>query len=577
MFDTNTNKPIAALNLTSIKPQLSYFIDENRLILVTSKNTRIGGYRGRHDISTAVSFNVQTKDVYRLLEPGNGIYKGQTRLGSIVGLSSNGKFAYMPAYTSEATYSLMKAFIDKRRTPRVFKKGTSDTIDFFVENKDNLLARERYDNEDDLHRIESYIDDEWVTIFSENTPYKTRAFVGLTPDYKSLVMLAQNDAGRWAYYTMALSDGKISEALFNKSEKDVENVLTDVSRVVYGVQYSGFKPTYEFFDDNLTKMFDEMRQQSPHDSLHLIDHTPDWKKVVVKIEGSTSSGDYFIYDGKEFQYLTSARQKISPENVHQITEFRYETRDGVTIPTLITLPKVEKVNNLPAMILPHGGPESYDQIEFNWLAQYFASKGFIVVQPQFRGSTGFGAEHTLSGRGEWGRKMQNDLTDAVTVLKNKGYINPEQVCIAGISYGGYAALAGAVFTPDLYKCVISINGVSDVDAMMTTERRNYGSDHWVVSYWEDVIAKGSFNEDHLAQISPINHAKKIQAPVLLIHGTYDKVVPIDQSEEMEEALEDEDKDVTFVELPRGDHHLSTYKNRIAAMHAIDKFVDKDFN
>jgi dipeptidyl aminopeptidase/acylaminoacyl peptidase len=195
-----------------------------------------------------------------------------------------------------------------------------------------------------------------------------------------------------------------------------------------------------------------------------------------------------------------------------------------------------------------------------------------VIQPQFRGSKGFGSEHLLKGRGEWGRKMQDDLTDAVQDLTENGMIDKNRICIVGASYGGYAALAGATFTPDLYKCVVSINGVSNVEQMLETERSDYGSDHWVVSYWQDVISKGDVREDHLEQISPINYVSSVKAPILLIHGERDKTVPLEQSEDMYDELKDAHKNVTFIELDKGDHQLSQAKNRMRALKAIDKFI-----
>ena len=260
--------------------------------------------------------------------------------------------------------------------------------------------------------------------------------------------------------------------------------------------------------------------------------------------------------------------------VNPVLEYEYDTRDGYTIPTLLTVPRGKKLENLPAIMLPHGGPESYDDKSFSYMAQYFASQGYLVIQPQFRGSDGFGWEHMALGRGQWGQRMQDDLTDALSALVADGSVNKDKVCIVGASYGGYAALAGAVFTPELYKCVVSINGVADVDRMLRQEKRDHGSDHWVVSYWKKVIASGQVAKDHLAKISPINYVKNIQAPVLLIHGSRDQIVPFSQSEEFFDEMEDEGKAVSFVELEKGDHYMSTAENRLKAMQAIHEFVNK---
>lgn len=225
-------------------------------------------------------------------------------------------------------------------------------------------------------------------------------------------------------------------------------------------------------------------------------------------------------------------------------------------------------------MLPHGGPESYDEYGFNWLAQYFASRGFVVIQPQFRGSYGFGLQHLLAGRGQWGKKMQDDLTDGVNYFAPKGLIDAERVCIVGMSYGGYAALAGAAFTPDVYKCAVSINGVRDLESMIDNEKNQYGRNHWVVSYWQAVIDKEKLGDDFLELISPINYVDKIKMPILLIHGENDLIVSLEQSEEMYDELSGEDKIVTFIELEDEGHHLQSNESRLQTLKAIDTFIHK---
>ncbi|WNC69873.1 prolyl oligopeptidase family serine peptidase [Thalassotalea nanhaiensis] len=576
IIDLKTGAALAAVDVSTVKPDNVYFIDNERLIFVVSKNKRIRGYRGRHDISAAFAYNLNTKKIHQLLTQGYGIYSGQSQLGNIIGISSDKKYAYMPAWKNLGSYNLYKVNLDKPRKPRVYRKGTSDTIDFFLDENGEVLARERYNNENDLHRIEALIDGDWQEIFRQETPYRTKGFSGLTPDRKSLVMLSQDDEhGRWAYYTMSLSDGSISEPIFSHKDKDVEQVLTDIHRVVHGVRYSGFTPTYEFFDKKLNARMRGLKKALPNNTFNINDYTPDWSSMVFYMDGEMSSGDYVLYQNGSLGMLAAARPDIPVEAVHPVTEYSFQARDGLTIPTLITTPIGQPAKNLPAIMLPHGGPESYDKLGFDWMTQYFASQGYLVIQPQFRGSKGFGPEHQQKGRGEWGRKMQNDLTDAVNDLAAKGRIDKNRVCIVGSSYGGYAALSGATFTPNLYKCVISINGVSDVEQMLETEERDHGDDHWVVSYWQDVISKGDVKEDHLEKISPINYVKDVVTPILLIHGERDQIVPLSQSEDMFDELEDANKNVTFVELEEGDHHLSNAKNRMKALKAIDKFIKEN--
>jgi dipeptidyl aminopeptidase/acylaminoacyl peptidase len=573
VLNLNTGSIIRSIALDAVDPDNVYFIDDKRLILVASKNSKLSGFIGRYDVSVAYSFNLEDGKIHQLMTAGYGIYEGQSSLGGIVGISADHKYAYMPAWKKQSVYSLFRVNLTSRRKPIVHKKGTSDTIDYFVGNNGTLLARERYNNESNVHKLEAWKNEEWVTLFKEETEIKHVSFVGVTADRENLVMQRHNDKyGRWAYHTISLKNGAISEAIFSREDRDVENVLTDINRVVYGVRYSGFKPSYEFFDTKLNARIRGINAVLPDSALTINDYTPDWSSMILHRDGDGSSGEFIRYQKGSLDLLTFARPNIKPEHVNQVQEMTYKARDGLVIPTLLTLPKDKPIENLPAIMMPHGGPESYDKMGFDWLAQYFSSQGYLVIQPQFRGSKGFGTNHLLQGRGEWGRKMQDDLTDAVNFFVKEGKVDAKRVCIVGASYGGYAALAGAAFTPDIYKCVVSINGVADIPKMLNDDRRRYGRDHWVISYWNRVISNGKLDEDYLEKISPINAVKYIKAPTLLIHSEYDLVVPFKQSEDMFDEMEDADKKVTFVELEEGNHYLSNANNRAKALEAIDKFI-----
>lgn len=233
------------------------------------------------------------------------------------------------------------------------------------------------------------------------------------------------------------------------------------------------------------------------------------------------------------------------------------------------------MKNLPAVVIPHGGPASFDKIGFNYLAQAFAQQGYLVIQPQFRSSSGFGSEHLLAGYGEWGRKMQHDLTDAVTFFTKQGMIDKNRVCIVGSSYGGYAALAGGAFTPDLFKCVVSKNGIGNLKDFQNRISREQGTSSAAFAYWNDQI--GGFSdttEDIAAQRSPELSAAAFKAPVLLVYSEKDKIVPPRQSVTMYDALKSENKQVEILKLEGDDHHLSQGETRLQALRATIEFVNK---
>ncbi|MFW8591276.1 alpha/beta hydrolase family protein [Glaciecola sp. 2405UD65-10] len=575
VVDALTGELINGVDVAEVNPNELYFVAEDKLIMVVTQNKKIGGYDGRHEISFAFAFNVSTSSLFQMMAAkGEKLTPGQTRLGTVLGISHDKKYAFMPAYDTDGDYNLYRVRLDKRSSPRIHKRGTRDTIDFFVGANDELIARESYNNKSNKHSIQSYLSGKWVDVFEQTTDYITTGFVGIAADQKSLVMSKTGENGLRAYYSLSLIDGSISEPLFSNEQKTVESPITDINRVVHGAQYAGFKPTYEFFEPKLNARLRGLAKALPEFTSRIVDYTDDWENIIFYADGENNAGSYLMYKAGALSILAKTRPNIPVDGIANVKIHEYKARDGVLIPTLLTYPKNIEAKNLPAIMMPHGGPESYDKMHFDYLAQYFANRGYLVIQPQFRGSTGFGARHTLIGRGEWGRKMQDDLSDGVEHLASMGVIDPSKVCIVGASYGGYAALAGAVFTPDLYKCVIAINGVFDLPQMLRSERASYGRNHWVIAYWDDVMAGGKFDKDHLNAISPINHASKVKAPVLLVHSSYDKVVPWQQSDDMFDELEDAEKDVTFVKLEKGDHSLSSAETRLKAMQAIDTFMQK---
>jgi len=572
---TSNNKFVSAVDVSDVNPSTLFFVDEDKLVMVVSENRKIYGYIGRHTISYAFAFNVKTKQLFQMLSAKGGVLTaGQTNLGRIVGISKDKEYAFMPAYGKDNKYNLYRVKIGEQARPRIYKRGTSDTIDFFIGEDDQLIARERFNSKFNRHIIESYLSGKWEVVFSEETEYRTKGFMGITPDKKSLVMSITGKNGLRSFYALSLEDGSITDRLFSDEAKSVERAITDINQILYGVEYSGFEPSYEFFDNKLNARMSGISQALPEYTTRIADYTENWDNIVFYADGIDNAGSYLLYKAGDLSFLSKTRPNIIADGIAEVKTYEYKARDGLPIPTLLTYPKKKEAKKLPAIMMPHGGPESYDRKRFDYLAQYFANRGYLVIQPQFRGSTGFGKEHTLLGRGEWGRKMQDDLSDGIAHFVGEGIIHPEKVCIVGASYGGYAALAGAVFTPELYKCVISINGVTDLPKMMRSERKQYGREHWVLAYWDDVISGGDFDKDHLNAISPINHVDKVIAPILLIHGSHDNVVPWQQSDDMFDELKGADKEVEFVKLSKGDHHLSTADHRMKAMKAIDAFMTK---
>jgi dipeptidyl aminopeptidase/acylaminoacyl peptidase len=251
---------------------------------------------------------------------------------------------------------------------------------------------------------------------------------------------------------------------------------------------------------------------------------------------------------------------------------KYDARDGTRLQAYVTMPPGRGNKNLPMVVMPHGGPESRDYVQYDHWAQMMANRGYVVLQPNFRGSGGFGRAFAEAGHRQWGRLMQDDITDAVKALIADGTADASRICIVGASYGGYAALAGGAFTPNLYKCVASIAGVSHLPEMLSWEKRRYGDDSWAYKYWVKRLGEPGDDADQMKAVSPALHADAFKVPVLLIHGKDDRVVPIDQSKRMKSALESAGKTVTFIEVQAEGHGFGKPSSDLIVLTALEQFL-----
>jgi len=587
IFSVAENKVIAGLNAEDIEPKDIYFVSENELILVVSSFGRTAGYLGEYTTSSAYVYNIKTERLTILLKEGGKITPGYLNMSTIIGLSPDKKRLYMAAHSGERLsmhdkirpkYSLMNVRLNQPRSPSFHSHGSIHTIDYFVGKDGEPLVEERYDNIKDQHSILVHDGNDWNEIYTKTEKIRTIKLVGLSADFNSLVVLKyNNDTGRIAYYLMSLNDASLTLSDMSRNDADIEDVITDINRVVYGVIYSGFNRSYKFFEQSIDQRMKDILAIFPDHTVWLESWSPDWKNLLVFVEGPNSPGDFYLFTpDKAPTFIATARPNIALEDIHPIAKLKIKARDGLTIPTILTIPKqsIESLKNLPTVILPHGGPESYDRIRFDWLAQAIASHGYLVVQPQFRGSTGFGLEHKRAGYGEWGKKMQDDLSDSVAYLAKNGIIDADKVCIVGASYGGYAALAGGAFTPDLYNCVVSVNGVSDLNKMLSSADYHNSKGHWVISYWEKLLANGEIDNKALAAVSPLNFPHNFTAPTLLIHGENDFVVRSYQSERMHSELRSNNKDVKLVILKDENHYLETHAGRNQTLQEIMTFLDR---
>lgn len=297
---------------------------------------------------------------------------------------------------------------------------------------------------------------------------------------------------------------------------------------------------------------------------------------LLHVSGADEPGAYYLYDWdkKNVRALGSQFSKLPSERLSRMKPFSYKTRDGAELGGYLTRPPGEPAGPLPLVVMPHGGPESRDQLGFHPWAQYFASRGYLVFQPNFRGSGGFGRSFAEAGYGQWGGRMQDDVTDGVEALIASGQVDPSRVCAVGASYGGYVALWGAATRPELYKCAVSVAGVTDLQELMEWERSTFGSDSSRYEYWVKSIGDPKTDQARLEARSPARAAAQFAAPVLLIHGDSDWAVPLDQSRRMEKALKKAGRSVSLVVLKGEGHTNWSEDNQKKVLREIGAFLEK---
>jgi dipeptidyl aminopeptidase/acylaminoacyl peptidase len=357
--------------------------------------------------------------------------------------------------------------------------------------------------------------------------------------------------GAWAEQALhgaILHDPQTGRAL-------VDRVMTDA------------RTTYSFFDPAMQAHWNAILKAFPGEQVDFESVSADRNVFVVQVFGPTTGAAYMLIDlstGKG-ELIGDVYAGLTPAEVAVTTPIRYAAADGLIIPAYLTTPKGREAKNLPLVVLPHGAVAGHDSLAFDWMVQALASRGYAVLQPQFRGSDGFGEAFRERGFGEWAGKMRTDLSDGVRYLAAQGVADPRRVCIVGGNYGGYAALAGAALESDVYRCAVSIGGITDLNRLLAWQKEkaftNYSA---AVPYLERYMGP--------AAASPVSLAGQVSIPVLLIHGRDDTTVPFNQAQSMADALQAAHKSVQLIALPGEDHWLSRSDTRLQALQATLQFL-----
>jgi dipeptidyl aminopeptidase/acylaminoacyl peptidase len=453
----------------------------------------------------------------------------------------------------------------ERRVHLVDEAREPDT-DWLMDESGNIAAQFTYHDDKKLWEIKTRKERHWTVVASGTAAIDTPHMLGFNADGSGiLVRFLVNGDPQWR--PLNLSDNTWGPALARGASfsRTIEDRKT--GRIIGGVRDIG-SSAYVFFDNELQAHWNAVLRAFPDERVKLESHSDDFSRLVLKVFGPKDGYVYALYDWYSHRATILGRIYEGVATPAEVKAVSYAAADGLEIPAFLTLPG-GSAKDLPLIVLPHGGPAAADTLDFDWWSQALAAQGYAVLQPNFRGSI-LDSKFLQQGFGEWGRKMQSDLSDGVRYLAREGIIDPKRVCIVGASYGGYAALAGVTVETGVYRCAVSVAGISDLRLFRKwTIANEVGQSQ---RYWDRFMGTADQKDPALIAISPIEHVAAVTVPVLLIHGRDDTVVPFEQSDVMLSALRRAGKTATLVTMKHEDHWLSRGETRLQMLQATVDFL-----
>lgn len=444
------------------------------------------------------------------------------------------------------------------------------TVDWIIGQDGSIVARVEYDAPSQELRLLAGATGDQV-LYRKARAMGQVAFQGLgrTP---GTLLLRDSTGDEDVYSEISLANGAATEL---PQSEGLEGLIYDPqTSLLIGGRLPGARGDL-YFDPGRQTRYDAARRAFPGRQVWIVSRDAGFDRLLAYTNGDHDAGAYWLVDGPHARptKLVDVNPGVEPSDLGETRMVSYRAQDGLQMQGVLTLPPGREPKALPLVLMPHGGPIGVeDGPGYDWWAQALASRGYAVLQVNFRGSAGFGAQHLQAGYGQWGRKMQTDLSDGVRHLAGQGLIDPARVCIVGASYGGYAALAGATLDRGVYRCAASVAGVSDLRRMVGWSKTNKG--RTAQKYWIRFMGADDPDDPVLRALSPAEKVEGVTTPILLVHGRDDTVVPMEQSVIMQRALEKAGNPAEMVVMSGEDHWLSRGETRLRMLNAVTTFLEK---
>jgi len=552
-----------------------HWVDNDHLSIVTSVTTVPRGFIGNigewyqmqvYDVRTGKLFMVPPPDASSDVRVMN-IIRGPVMVRHIKGRT----VLFVPGLwlMRELVPALIRVDVELQYS-HLLRPGREGSLGWLVDDAGEVAAEETY-NSGNGH---------W-SVFIRQEGHTREAATGIDliefprvlgwgPSADTLLLQKLED-GDPVWRLLSLKDGSLGPPMAERKSlaRPIEDPVTN--RLIGGV-HRGDTEEFVFFEPGRQESWQKVLDTFRGERVHFESASSDFRRFVVLVEGAHDGYRYVLVDLDSRLATGVGDVYDGVKQPYEVRRITYAAADGLQIPAYLTLPRDKPPKNLPLVVLPHGGPAARDDADFQWWPQALADQGYAVLQPNYRGSS-LSQQFLSKGFGEWGRKMQTDLSDGVRYLAKEGIADPARVCIVGASYGGYAALAGAALDPGVYRCAVAVAGVSDLRRMLKWVNEQAGrKSNWVQRHWDRYMGVSGPNDPALEAISPIRHLDAISVPILLIHGRDDTVVPYEQSQVMYEALRAAKRETQLLTLKDEDHWLSRSGTRLQMLQESVAFL-----
>lgn len=416
-------------------------------------------------------------------------------------------------------------------------------------------------------------DADWRELHSREI-FESETFDPILVKGNKAYVFSDHEIARQGIWLYDIESGEFEELIYAAENHDVQTAILSVDRdEVVGATYYDHYRVKTYFDAEYEATSSIVDKSFSDYQTFIASRSKDRKRMIVQALRDDSPPKYFWLDLAKGAggFWFSQYPYLEKQQLAKVQPFEYEARDGMPLNGYLTMP-VDAKKKPPLVVFPHGGPAARDYQYFDEFVQFFANRGYAVLQMNFRGSEGFNNLYETAGYREWGQAMQTDIYDAVEWLEEQGTVNTDKACMVGASYGGYAALVAAFQQPERFKCIVSISGIADLTEHAVTTARS----GWYEPFVIKTIGDPGDGEDRKAldEASATNKLALIKRPILMIHGTHDTQVRVSQARDFYKKAKRAGVKVKYIELEYGTHYFDENQNRLQVFKALDDFLGK---